>query len=128
MATAEEQMSLNDPTFVYDDGRRAVQFSMLSTAFANSEVAQIAAAPGLKTKVIGVSLTVQAFTSSGNMYLLNGTGGTSILYLPFISTFQSAFFSLGGMLLCQTAQNTILSVKCTGTATIGVGIVYYQAP
>jgi len=128
MAIDSSNVSTAEVATIWDEGRRVIQYSAASTAFANSEFAQIAAAPGLKTKVLGVSLSVSVFTSGGNMFLLNGTGGSAILYLPFFSTFGSAFFSLGGLVLCQTAVNTILSVKCTGTLTCGVGITYYQAP
>ena len=128
MAIDSSNVATPEVATVWDEGRRVVQFSNVSQVFAANEFAQIAAAPGLKTKVLGVSLSVSAFTSSGNMFLLNGTGGSSILYLPFFSGFANAFFSLGGLVLCQTAVNTILSVKCTGSLTCGVGITYYQAP
>jgi hypothetical protein len=128
MALDSNNVATAEVATVWDEGRRPILNSSVLTAFTNSEVAQIAAVAGLKTKVIGVSLAVSAFTSSGNVILLNGTGGPAIYNLSFFSGFSSAFFSLGGLLMCQTSANTILSVKCTGTMSIGVNITYYQGP
>src|SRR5262245_15965544 len=128
MAWRLSNVATPEVSVIYDGGRCPLQFSSVQTAFTNSEVAQIAAAPGLRTKVLGVTLTVIAYTAAGNVLLLNGTGGPAIQTLSFFSGFGSSNFSLGGLVLCQTNVNTLLSVKFTGTATIGVNITYYQAP
>src|SRR5262252_7500237 len=103
-------VATQEAAYVFDGDRTPLQFSSVQTAFTASEFAQIAAAPGLKTKVLGVTLSVIAFTSSGNVLLLNGTGGPAIQTLSFFSGFGSSNFSLGGLVLCQTSANTILSV------------------
>jgi len=117
-----------DPTKVYDGGvaRSIVSIrlaSILTTATA------VAAAPGLKTKVLGVHVAFAAPATAGAFYFKDGS--SAILFVMHTIPVAITMFtiSMGGYVICETPVNSALVLQFDGTSpNYNLQLQYYQAP
>jgi hypothetical protein len=118
-----------DPSTVYDGGvSRPVLSAQAAGGMAASALTLVAAAAGLRTKVLAVSAICSAFTTAGSCYLRNA-GGATLYWLGRVGAAnENLFLDLGGTMLTQTAVNTALEIYFDGNANFGVAVTYYQAP
>jgi len=122
------QAGQSDPSVVVDGGvARPVLYTSTSGALAGTAIALVGASPGIKTKVLALSMICAAFTTAGSAYF---TGGVSPVYWigRFGALNTNVWLDLGGIVICSTAANTALNIHFDGSATFGMAITYYQAP
>lgn len=124
------QAGQSDPTVVYDGGvARPIQTVAVNVALNATGSTAVAAAAGLKTKIIGINAYTSTFTAEGSLSIRDGAGGTIIFFIGrFIANGVRADFSIGGLQLCAGSVNTLVEVFFSGNAFIQYSLVYYQAP
>lgn len=117
-----------DPTTVYDNGPRLVKWVGASNGLNNSGATLIAAAPGLRTKIIYWDANVTAFTTAGVFWLRDGAG--SVLFLMGTASANNLRFvaELSGIVIATGSVNTTVDIFCSGNVFIYSQVGYYQAP
>lgn len=124
------QAGQRDPTVVYDGGAARTVVSLGGVAnLTASAVTLVAAAAGVKTKVISFRASCTGFTAAGNLFLRDGAGGTSIGFLGSVSALSAVSeLETSPFVVCMTSVNTLLELFFTGTANFHYQLIYYQAP
>jgi hypothetical protein len=116
------------PNAVYDGGvaRNIVAVRFASTA---TTATAVAAASGLKTKLLGVHVTHAAPATAGAFYFKDG-GGTLLFVMHTIPVAVTMFtISMAGLVICETPVNSALVVQFDGTGpNYNLQLQYYQAP
>ena len=117
----------SNPTIIYDGG---IAYPVISTvASPGASGALVAAASGLKTKLLNIHVVCSAITTAGTVYLTNGSGGGFLLWIAQLVAAGQVSIPAAGFVHCQTAVNTALWFNFGGTGgSFGVNIIYYQAP
>lgn len=115
---------------VYDGGAERPIVTAIGSPTLNATGATVvAAAAGLRTKLLGFNLYPSAFTSEGTLSIKDGAGGSSIfLVARFTALGQRADFNMSGRMICMGSVNTLIEINYTGNAIIQYAIIYYQAP
>lgn len=112
----------------YDGGQRPIVTVVGAPSLNASGFTAIAAAPGLRTKILGYNIYPSAFTSEGTLILRDGTGGATLFNVArFTALGQRADFNMGGQVICQGSVNTLIEIFYTGNAFIQFSLIYYQA-
>lgn len=96
--------------------------TFLSTSSGNTTV--VAAAPDLKTKVVGVVVSGQGTVT---LAFTDGTGGTALLNLYLIAGVPVVLpFSRAGGHWFETSVNTLLAINSSGAVNVSGEVLYYQ--
>lgn len=113
---------------VHDGGaRRNLIFYSATLAHNNSTNQVIAANATMRHKVLSVSVQCYAFTTSGLVYITDGT--TAAFYLANCwGQAQSWFLSNAPLILYQTGINYPLQVGGSGNGSFMWSLVYYTSP
>ena len=113
---------------VYDGGvaRNIVSVRFASTALTATVVA---AAAGLKTKLLGVHVAFAAPATTGAFYFKDG-GGTLLFVVHTIPVAVTVLtIAMSGYVICETPVNSALVAQFDGTGpNYNLQIQYYQAP
>jgi hypothetical protein len=122
----------NDASTVWDGGAaRTVQSVRVGLVGLTGAATLIAAAAGLKTKVLGIHFLAAPPTTAGAFYLKDATSGGILLMMDQIpvTIYTTRTITMSGYVMCQTTVNSILQAQFDGTVgTFNVQVQYYQAP
>jgi hypothetical protein len=116
------------PNSVYDGG---VARNIISVRFASlaATATVVAAAPGLKTKLLGVHVAFAAPSAAGPFYFKD-SGGTLLFVVHTIPTaITTLTIAMSGYVICETPVNSALVAQFDGTGpNYNLQVQYYQAP
>jgi hypothetical protein len=128
-ATLNGSSGATTPTTIYDGGPRTVTSKSAVLGFTNSGGEMIAAAAGLRTKVLYFRASCTIFTTAGNLSITDGAGGANLLLTGMVSALaQVTNVEASGLVLTSTSVNTALQLFSPGTFTVHYVLLYYQAP
>jgi hypothetical protein len=130
-ATLNGASGASTPTTIYDGGPRTVlSIGVVPTLSPGTPASTvIAAAAGLRTKVISFRISCSTFTTAGNVFIKDGAGGTTVGFPGYISALsQVAELQACGFVVFQTSVNTLLEIFFGGNGQLTCHVVYYQAP
>jgi len=117
----------SSPTIVYDGGPCTVQNLFHSQSYTNSGLSLVAAAPGLRTKVLVVQLSCHTFTTSGFAVLKDGAGNNLASIMLVTALGQTVQADGAGFVYTQTPVKSALQFFYTGNGGFMGQLVYYQA-
>lgn len=125
-------INTHEPAACYDGGRHDIQYSSFSQALNNSGLTLVAAIPGMKSKLLGLSVSVSGtVTTAGTLAIRDGAGGSSVFiagYYPVGSLGAPPYVHYSSMVpIAQSSTNTLLQLFFGGAATLEGHIFYYQA-
>ena len=126
--------SATDPSTAYDGGaaRPILTVVASSGSLSTSAATAIAAAPGLRTKIIGLNIVCTAWAAEGTLQLRDGAGGSGIFVIarfPTPGVGARVAFDIGGKMFCQSSVNTLVEIFYNvASGTFTYNIIYYQAP
>jgi len=113
----------------YDGGQRPIVTVVGAPSLNATGFVAIAAAPGLRTKLLGYNIYPSGFTSEGSLVIRDGVGGATIFQVArFTALGQRADFNMGGQMICQGSVGAAIEIFYTGNAFIQFTLIYYQAP
>lgn len=123
------QAVASTPMQVYDGGLRTVVSTGGAVTMSGAVATLLAAAPGLKTKVLSLRMSCATFTTAGNLSARDGVAGASLLFFGYVSALgQLHEIETGGFVVAQTSVNTSFEAFFGGNAQFYYQLVYYQAP
>jgi len=131
MAMAQDNAVTIEPTYVYDDGRRLVEFrNATSGALTNALYVVVPATAGMRIKVLSVNVICNAFTTVGNIELHDGATGFPIGAIGAVggSAGGSVYLPPSSIIIYQTGLGFALSIMVRGAATVTTSVNYYKAP
>ena len=121
-----------DANTVYDGGGARPILTVTGALASGTAAATIvAAAAGLRAKLLGFNIFCNVWTADGNITFKDGAGGANLFQVgrvvgPGIG--QRFWFDMGGNVIATGSVNTLLELNYNGTAGIVYSVIYYQAP
>lgn len=119
-------ISMRQPTLVWDGGRRDVETTSPLLVLNGNTSTVLNATPGVKTKILRVTVFATAFTTAGIVYLSGGASNFNAGYMTAVGI--NLTIGSEGYKLYETAINTALMGGYTGSGSIVFAVTYYQAP